>query len=415
MKKSLSLIIFLLLLWNTNASDTTRVLFVGNSITYFNEMPIMFQEIANNQGKNVKTTMYAPGGTGFVNHVADANVFNLFRNSYWDIVVLQPGSGESAGSTFPVDTTIKRGRILLDSIYRYSPCAKVYLYEIPYGVPSAETWATYFSVQTIIKDSVLKMTDSLQLQMIPAGECARAYYSAIPNLLLHNSFNDIHPSTFGSFLTASAFYTGIFQESVSGCTYYSTIDPDSARNFFAIADSIILNHLTDWRINNHQITSEFSYTISEYSVSFNCLSLNHSNVFWDFGDGNTSTIFNPNHTYLNPGLYTATLYSYNNNGCWDSINKEINIVSTKISNEISTQIFQVLIFPNPTTHSCFIESAYPISQITLYSLEGKLLEQIPCMGKLKTEIDLSQYAKGIYLLKFHLENGDSEFTKVHKL
>ncbi len=72
-------------------------------------------------------------------------------------------------------------------------------------------------------------------------------------------------------------------------------------------------------------------------------------------------------------------------------------------------------FPNPTTHSCFIESVYPISQITLYSLEGKLLEQIPCMGKLKTEIDLSHYSKGIYLLKLYLENGDFEFTKVHKL
>jgi PKD repeat protein len=414
MKKSLSLILFLLFLWKSNASDTTRVLFIGNSITYYNEMPTMFQEIANNRGKNIKTIMYAPGGTGFVNHVADANVYDLFRNSYWDIIVLQPGSGESAGSTFPVDTTIKRGRILLDSIYRYSPCAKVYLYEIPYGVPSVETWATYFSVQTIIKDSVLKMTDSLQLQMIPAGECARAYYSVNPNLLLHNSYNDIHPSAFGSFLTATAFYTGIFQESVSACTYYSTIEPDSARNFFAIADSVILNHLTDWRINNHQITSDFSYTITGDSTTFNCLSLNYTNVFWDFGDGSTSVAINPTHSYLTSGVFTVTLISYSNNGCIDSVSQQINIIPSTSNETIITQS-GISVYPNPATNKLWIyitgksNLSYKIFQISGGEVKSGYID------RLNNHLDISSLQDGPYFIVF-LENDKriaiSKFCKI---
>ena len=37
--------------------------------------------------------------------------------------------------------------------------------------------------------------------------------------------------------------------------------------------------------------------------------------FWDFGDGNTSSDYNPDHTYSNPGTYTVTLISCNNFGC----------------------------------------------------------------------------------------------------
>ena len=37
--------------------------------------------------------------------------------------------------------------------------------------------------------------------------------------------------------------------------------------------------------------------------------------FWDFGDGNTSTLQNPAHTYLTAGTYTVTLTATDVNGC----------------------------------------------------------------------------------------------------
>lgn len=40
--------------------------------------------------------------------------------------------------------------------------------------------------------------------------------------------------------------------------------------------------------------------------------------FWDFGDGTTSTVCNPSHTYLNPGVYTVTLVVTNAEGCTDT-------------------------------------------------------------------------------------------------
>jgi len=42
---------------------------------------------------------------------------------------------------------------------------------------------------------------------------------------------------------------------------------------------------------------------------------NVNSWYWDFGDGNTSTLQNPNHTYANPGLYVACLTIGTTQGC----------------------------------------------------------------------------------------------------
>ncbi len=47
-----------------------------------------------------------------------------------------------------------------------------------------------------------------------------------------------------------------------------------------------------------------------YEVSFYSLSQNDTSLLWNFGDGNTSTFFQPNHVYQNPGTYTVSLTAF---------------------------------------------------------------------------------------------------------
>lgn len=65
-------------------------------------------------------------------------------------------------------------------------------------------------------------------------------------------------------------------------------------------------------------------------------SIGGSSFFWDFGDGNTSTMFQPTHQYATPGLYTATLIVTKNNFddqgaplccCADTVQRDIFIDS----------------------------------------------------------------------------------------
>lgn len=46
-----------------------------------------------------------------------------------------------------------------------------------------------------------------------------------------------------------------------------------------------------------------------------------NSFYWDFGDGSTSTLANPNHTYQNPGLYTVTFIVRNVGGCSDTLSR----------------------------------------------------------------------------------------------
>ena len=90
--------------------NLARVLFLGNSYTYFNSLPVMFENVSRALGAgtsavNVNATMLAPGGSSLFDHAnlslpmgadtADA----LGDPRGWDYVVLQdqsevPGGGK---------------------------------------------------------------------------------------------------------------------------------------------------------------------------------------------------------------------------------------------------------------------------------------------------------------------------------
>ena len=59
-----------------------------------------------------------------------------------------------------------------------------------------------------------------------------------------------------------------------------------------------------------------------FDVNFKDLSANAVSWFWDFGDGTTSTLQNPTHTYTNFGTYAVKLMATNASGCTDSLQKD---------------------------------------------------------------------------------------------
>lgn len=65
------------------------------------------------------------------------------------------------------------------------------------------------------------------------------------------------------------------------------------------------------------------------SVFFDNNSQNANSFFWDFGDGNTSSAYEPIHAYNTPGIYTVLLVAYDSTGCFtpDSVTVTVNIGS----------------------------------------------------------------------------------------
>ena len=71
---------------------------------------------------------------------------------------------------------------------------------------------------------------------------------------------------------------------------------------------------------------DYSYILGETEVMFADSSLNADSIFWDFGDGNTSSEMNPINNYSSDSTYTVTLIAVNNCGA-DTTTQEIQIIT----------------------------------------------------------------------------------------
>ncbi len=82
--------------------EPRRALFVGNSYTYFNDLPVVVRELAAASGVALEVEVVAPGGAKLCDHQSDAALRERIRSGEHDSVVIQGQSvdmfydGESA-------------------------------------------------------------------------------------------------------------------------------------------------------------------------------------------------------------------------------------------------------------------------------------------------------------------------------
>src|SRR6185436_16237831 len=95
MKRFLFLAILLLILCSCSFSpncrepqDTscTRVLFIGNSYTFVNDLPNTFAKLAKSGRHQVEVGMSAQGGWRLVDHIQAPGTLNLLNSKKWDFV-----------------------------------------------------------------------------------------------------------------------------------------------------------------------------------------------------------------------------------------------------------------------------------------------------------------------------------------
>ncbi len=80
-------------------------------------------------------------------------------------------------------------------------------------------------------------------------------------------------------------------------------------------------------VNNTDVVANFNYTNPQdtYDAIFKNTSSNATNFFWDFGDGQSSVLINPIHTFTNMGTQVVCLLASNELGCNDTLCKVISI------------------------------------------------------------------------------------------
>jgi len=90
--------IVLLLVAGTAAAATTRLLFVGNSLTYVGNLPAVVDALAAANGTTTSSDMLVGAGATLSERVADGSVERALAAQHYDYVILQERGGNLIGA-----------------------------------------------------------------------------------------------------------------------------------------------------------------------------------------------------------------------------------------------------------------------------------------------------------------------------
>jgi len=145
----------------------------------------------------------------------------------------------------------------------------------------------------------------------------------------------------------------------------------------------------------------FSQTTNGLTVYFSNQTQNADSYLWRFGDGDSSRVENPVHTYTAFGTYNVTLVAGNACGNFDH---QQSITLTDVtgicsySDEIITSIF-----PNPTDGKVYMKVNRPVDKIFIYDPLGKFIRSYENISQMLV-MDLTGNHEGLYFVKVQSGN-----------
>ena len=167
-----------------------RVLFIGNSLTYVNDLPGTVAQLAASGPTTISAASVARPNLALIDHAeGKSNALAVIDQGDWDYVVLQQGPSALDLSR---DTLVIATR-QLDHRVRAAGGRSALLMVWPE--------ASRFEVFGNVRDSYRTAADDVDGLFLPAGEAWRSAWTADPQLLLYGP-DGYHPSELGSYVAA---------------------------------------------------------------------------------------------------------------------------------------------------------------------------------------------------------------------
>ena len=175
------------------ADGVLDVLFIGNSLTYYNNLPGMLEGLfALRDGGSINAQSVAYGGAGLPDHWEDGESRRQIAEGGWDVVVLQQGPSATEGRPYLL------GYAELFAVEIRAVGAQPALYMV---WPAEERFFDFDGVS----DSYATAADLVDGLLFPAGEAWRAAWEVDPALELYDP-DRFHPSLRGTYLAALVMY-----------------------------------------------------------------------------------------------------------------------------------------------------------------------------------------------------------------
>ena len=379
-------LVFGLSLFLTGSAQTTKVLFLGNSYTGWNDLPNIFKELAIEAGDSVSVEGNIIGGYTLgipgAGHLYNNTSTNMIGRGDWNYVILQEQSQMPTIPFYRDNYTFPAADSLNKIIQQHNTCAQTVFYMTwgrKYGgeqcidTHCSPVFVDYFHMQDSLESAYMNMTLSNEAMCAPVGiSWSNSIANGDPIELFDTDAS--HPSLAGSYLAACTFYASIFLKSPVGINYYAGLAPADAAYLQEIAETAVLTDPEQWNIFPQlPVFTSFTFELDGSLASFTNTSINTSSYAWNFGDPlsgtmNTSIEENPSHEYTFPGTYVVTLLA--GDSCqFELAYDTIVIVETGLDPQAD---LAVKIFPNPATDIIYLDmdDGHNFNKYKLIGLDG---------------------------------------------
>ncbi|NMC98976.1 MAG: T9SS type A sorting domain-containing protein [Bacteroidales bacterium] len=421
-----------------NYAQKTKILFIGNSYTYTNDLPITLKNLALCLGDTIVYDQSTPGGYRLIDHASNATTLSKIKAENWDFVVIQAQSQEPSWPPSQLESEVyPYAAILNDSIKSNFECTEVVFFMTwgrKYGdsqnCSSSPPVCTFSGMQERLVAGYMTMAERNRSTIAPVGlawkYCMDNDTDSLINLF---SSDNSHPSISGTFLTACVLYAVIFKKNPIYASYSSSLNQQTASFLKNISNEVVLGtnysytfndnytgtnyYLTknDWYKNGHLIVPNYNYIINNNTVSFNNETINGTDYIWDFGDGTFSTDVSPIHTYSTNSEYIVSLSI--SNSCYNEFIKDtINILTSAINGNIRSVSF----YPIPANFYIDIKFDQPASGTChILNILGQETAKFTLNNQMEYRIDISNLNTGQYILQYIDNTGHTKFFKIIKI
>ena len=166
-----------------------RILFIGNSYTYFNDLPSLVQQLAESAGHEFEVESSTSGGKSLKWHFYNSTAVSRIENESWDFVILQDHSLQAIEEPEKFHSSITA---FSDRIKGAGATPLLFM-----------TWSRQHlpEMQDAITREYTSAAKNTSALLAPVGEAWRDALSADEDLILHTS-DLTHPNLLGSYLAA---------------------------------------------------------------------------------------------------------------------------------------------------------------------------------------------------------------------
>jgi hypothetical protein len=249
--------------------DTKRVLFIGNSYTFHNNMPDIAAEVARSAGDQLIFATSAYSTYNLQLHSTNATTLELIRQGGWDYVVLQENSQYPSEPLSWVEQNVfPYAAFLSGEVRRYNPGAETMFY-ITWGRRDGDAdrcsrlpvVCTYTGMDDLTRERYMMMADRNDGVLSPVGPVWRYLRENHSSIELYVD-DGSHPSAAGSYAAACCFYAAVFRKDPGLITYNYSVGSSTASTIRSAARTVVYNNLSTWHLGNSS-----TYTITSSAGS----------------------------------------------------------------------------------------------------------------------------------------------------